>query len=148
MYRINIMSGRVMMVISYATIICRLHFLKLERRRLTNFSCRSYMSRNCIRMDVFNKEEEEDRLIEIISKKREMSDSCTQVTYTSIAETTDKQVSDSVEIEVITKLSECEGNETQDSNEKKRCCSLLFPDQGNRQDRRFSELGSFNKVRL
>ena len=42
----NMMYDRVMMVLSYATIICQLNVLKLERRRLTNFSSRSYKGKN------------------------------------------------------------------------------------------------------
>ena len=36
MSAINMMYDRVMMVLSYATIICQLNVLKIERRRITN----------------------------------------------------------------------------------------------------------------
>ena len=63
------MSFRVMMVLSYATIICQLNVLKLERRRLTNFSSRSYKGKNYNKQEVYIKADL-DSETEIMTKAR------------------------------------------------------------------------------
>ena len=147
-----------MMVLSYATIICQLNVLKLERRRLTNFSSRSYKGKNYGKQEIYIKGDL-DSETEIMTKEQmetELGDSCTQVTYSTGSDESEKQICETLKIELenelTTKLDVSEEIITQDIIEKcsenKRCSSLKAPGQRNNKGRRFSEFPSLQKVTL
>ena len=125
----NMMYDRVMMVLSYATIICQLNMLKLERRRLTNFSSRSYKGKSYIGQEMYIKGEQTS-LTEIMTRQQmEMGDSYAQVTYSDESEEAEKQICETLqnelENEMTTKLNGSEEKKMKDkievSFENQRC---------------------------
>ena len=154
MNTINMMYDRVIMVLSYATIICQLNVLKIERRRLTNFSSRSYKGKNYSGPEMYTKGEQ-NSLTEMMTRQQmEVGDSYAQVTYSDESEEAEKQICETLqnelENEMTTKLDRSEENKTKNKNEdsfnNKRCSSMRVAGHRNNQERRFSEFHHLQKV--
>ena len=142
------------MVLSYATIICQLNVLKLERRRLTNFSSRSYKGKNYSGPEMYTKGEQ-NSLTEMMTRQQmEMGDSYAQVTYSDESEEAEKQICETLQNELenkmTTKLNGSEETKIKDkiqvSFENKRCSSMRVAGHRNNQERRFSEFHHLKKV--
>ena len=142
------------MVLSYATIICQLNVLKIERRKLTNFSSRSYKGKNYSGQEMYMKGEQTS-LTEIMTRQQmEMGDSYAQVTYSDESEEAEKQISETLqnrlENEMTTKLNGSEEKKKKNKNgeclNNKRCSSMKVGVHKNNQERRFSEFHHLKKV--
>ena len=133
MNTINMIYDRAMMVLSYSTIICQLNVLKLERRRLTNFSTHSYKGKTYSGQEI-NIKGEQTSLTESEEAEKQ------------ICETLQNEL----ENEMTTKLDVSEEkkikNNIEVSFENKRCSSMRVAGHRNNQERRFSEFHHLQKV--
>ena len=154
MNTIYMMYDRVMMVLSYAAIICQLNVLKIERRRLTNFSSRSYKGKNYSGQEMYTMGEQTSMTDMMTRQQMEMGDSYAQVTYSDESEEAEKQICETLqnelENEMTTKFNGTEEKKIKDemevSFEIKRCSSMRVAGHRNNQERRFSEFHHLQKV--
>ena len=126
-----------MMVLSYATIICQLNVLKLERRKLTNFSSRSYKGKNYSSQEMYTKEDQEDCMTEVLSKQQ-------MELMSNVSDEAEREIGvDNESEELTTKLDGSDDNGEKYMIEKcfenKRCSSLKVSSKKRNTERRLSE---------
>ena len=145
------------MVLSYATIICQLNVLKLERRRLTNFSSHSYRGKYYSGHASYKKGVNKDSVTEVLTRQQlEKGDSYVPVTYSHSSEEAEKQICETLQKELANEMTtemmkpeeKLRQNKQEICFETKRCSSLREVGHKNNRKRRFSELDGLLKVNI